>query len=515
MKIAVPFILLGAIVLLSFALQTYELSTLPNGFFGDEASEGLDAYLILTNGTDQHGVRYPVFFKSFGDFKSPIGVYSTVPFVAVFGLNEFSVRFASVFFGLLNIVMIYFLVGELFKNYPNKNSVALLSTVFLAISPWHIHMSRIGWEAITQLLFLAMLGLYLFLKAKENPKVLPFSVAVFALGVYCYFPGRIFFPLFGLGLFVMNYRFFIKNKKETLVSLAVLLVLLAPFVHHITSPEGWSRWKQVSIFSKPAPGEGLYTHILSNYASHFSGDFLFLKGDIGMPGQSLKRHSVKGVGELYLLQFPLVVIGLFALWNQRYRTVFAILLLWLALYPLGSAFTESASAQATRSIIGVIPFQIISAFGAVALVTAANKKWVQWAFILLIAFLTIVSLGHFLKLYFVDYDKYSLDFYGWQYGARDVINYFTAVESNYDILYMSPEFNGPQVLIPFYTLNYEKGCRKCKLGTLNDYSPERKQLFAIPPHALQKSKYNESFVTKTTVNFPNDNVAFYIGEIQN
>lgn len=511
-------IILGLIILLGAAIQTYRLSDIPPGFFADEAENGVEAYSILTKGTDRYGTPFPLFFRAFGEYKSPVGIYTAVPFVAIFGLNEFAVRLTSVVFGLLNIILIYVLVRQLLKNHLGNTTIALVSSLFLAISPWHTHMSRIGWDAYTQMLFLIMLGLYLLLKAETKPKLLIACVFVFSLAAYCYFPARVFVPLFGVGLFFMNLKFFWKHKKESVISLIVLILILTPLVIHLLSPEGSARMKQVSIFSHPKPNQSTTKHILDNYLSHFSIDFLFRKGDIDMPGQFITRHSVRGLGQLYLFQLPLIIIGAYALWDSRYRKIFFIVSLWLLLYPLGSAFTEMQSAEATRSFVGVVPFQILSAVGLWAFLDYASQKnkIIYTLAILITSVVIIASFAHYLNAYFVKYPTYAAgSLEGWQYGPRYIINYFMKVETNYDDLFMSPEFNAPEIFIPFYSQNMEKGCTKCKIGFFIDkYSSDKKQLFSVSPYYLENSPYNSTFEVKERVIYPNGKVAYVIGEIK-
>lgn len=83
---------LVCIVILGFTIRIWNLSEIPAGFFADEASIGYNAYTMLTKGTDEYGSNYPLFFRAFGEYKSPVQIYATIPFVALFGLNEFSVR---------------------------------------------------------------------------------------------------------------------------------------------------------------------------------------------------------------------------------------------------------------------------------------------------------------------------------------------------------------------------------------------------------------------------------------
>lgn len=204
---------LSTIILIAFLIRIYSLQDNPPGFFADEASIGYNAYQILKTGRDEHGRFLPVLFEAFGEYKSPIQIYATVPFVYIFGLNEVSVRLTSVIFAVLTITSIFFLSKELAKHFPFKGEVAIFAVIFLSITPWHIHLSRIAFEQNPYLLF-ATLGVLFFLKARSHINYIYFSAIFFALSMYSYFPARIFVPVFGLSIFIVlqNRFIFIKNN---------------------------------------------------------------------------------------------------------------------------------------------------------------------------------------------------------------------------------------------------------------------------------------------------------------
>src|SRR5574341_4671 len=104
------FVILILIMLIGASVRLYKLSGIPPGFFADEAVVGVDAYTLMTKGTDHNGEKFPLFFRAFNDFRGPSGVYSAIPFIALFGLNEFALRLNSVVFGIVSISAIYFLV---------------------------------------------------------------------------------------------------------------------------------------------------------------------------------------------------------------------------------------------------------------------------------------------------------------------------------------------------------------------------------------------------------------------
>src|SRR3972149_6859742 len=170
-------IILILIVLLAFVLRFYRLDSYP-ALNADEAAIGYNAYSLVRTGLDEHGNPWPIHFQSFNDYKPGLYFYIVLPFVKFFGLNELSVRAPAAFLGVLTVLVIYLLVKELFKN----KKLALISSLFLAISPWHIHFSRGGWEVSVATFFIT-LGLYFFVKAIRKSNLLLFALCslLFAL----------------------------------------------------------------------------------------------------------------------------------------------------------------------------------------------------------------------------------------------------------------------------------------------------------------------------------------------
>ena len=130
--------LLVFIISLSIFLRFYQLDKNPPSLYWEEVALGYDAYSIFKTGKDHHGNPWPlVAFESFGDWKPSLYFYATVPSIAVFGLNEWGVRFPSAFFGVLTVILTFLLVKELVGKRGGPKGrpiIALLSMFFLAIS---------------------------------------------------------------------------------------------------------------------------------------------------------------------------------------------------------------------------------------------------------------------------------------------------------------------------------------------------------------------------------------------
>src|SRR5260221_280079 len=136
------YLLLAFIVLIACFLRIYKINVNPPSLSWDEVSIGYNAYSILKTGKDEHQRVLPLdTFIAFGDYKPPVPIYVTVPFVALLGLNELSVRLPSALFGTGTVLLTFFLVEELFKKKKQKTMLAFVSTAILTFSPWHINLS--------------------------------------------------------------------------------------------------------------------------------------------------------------------------------------------------------------------------------------------------------------------------------------------------------------------------------------------------------------------------------------
>ena len=121
------------IVFIATVLRFWNISSMPPSLNWDEISHGYNAYSILKTGKDEWGVIFPTIFQAYGDYKLPVYIYSVVPSIAIFGLNEFAVRLPSVLAGIGSVIFTYLLVGEIFKDDKNKKHYQLLSTMLMAL----------------------------------------------------------------------------------------------------------------------------------------------------------------------------------------------------------------------------------------------------------------------------------------------------------------------------------------------------------------------------------------------
>ena len=163
------YFLLFGIVLLATILRLNNIHSIPHGLYIDEVSIGHNAYLILQSGKDEYGVNFPLFFQAFGEYKLPVYIYLTSFSMALFGKTEFAVRFMSALFGSGTVLLFYYFLKQLFSldlkafSKTIQRYTPFIGAFVLAITPWHIQLSRGGFEAIVAVFFY-LLGILLFLK---------------------------------------------------------------------------------------------------------------------------------------------------------------------------------------------------------------------------------------------------------------------------------------------------------------------------------------------------------------
>lgn len=460
------------IVVIAFVLRFYGTGMNPPSMSWDEVSIGYNAYSILKTGYDEHH-RFMPFdtFVAYGDYKPPVPVYLTVPSIAVFGLTETGVRFPSILLGSLTVLFTYYLVRELFRGRKNSEQLALLSAAVLAVSPWHINLSRAGFEAVIALFFV-VLGSFLVLKARWSPKIWPAAWIPFAVSVYTFNSARYFVPLLGLGLIAYCWKSIGKSPGRFLIGVCIAAALLLPIVPHLLSKEARLRFVEVNIFTDPAvvntsnariayEHDGWWAKLLQNrrvgyirsYAIHFLDNlepwFLFVKGD-GNP-----KFSIQDVGQLYLMEAPLLLAGILFMFAEVPGT--AVLLVFWLLAAIVPAATARETPHALRILNSLPTWHIFIAYGILRLkelLTAWGRKNVIRSLAVAVAGILFVFGYGFHVLYYLHtyYAQYPVEFSGeWQYGYREAFMFVEPIANAYDHVYVTDAIGRPYMYALFYT----------------------------------------------------------------
>jgi len=453
------FVVLAGILLLASVLRLYSITTIPPALSWDEVSIGYNAYSIAKTGKDEHGKFLPLdTFIGYGDYKPPLSIYVTVPFVSMFGLNELAVRLPSALAGIFTVGVSYLLVVQMFGNLP----LALLTSAVLAISPWHIQLSRAGFEANIAVFFV-ILGMYFLTKTRTIPKYWLIAFLPFVAAIYTFNSARYFVPLLGVGFFFWLGDSIRLQKKWFSFGSIIALVALLPIIPHLLSKEARLRFKEVNIFTDPSivlisnertseDGGAFLGRMIHNrrvgyarsyllhFMDHFDPQFLFTRGD-GNP-----KFSIQDVGQLYVIEFPFLIAGIFFILS-RYRKQGFLLLFWLIAAILPAAVARETP-HALRIENGMLVFHIFIAAGILWFTTILRPKWLTSVFRVSIGLGYIFVLSYYLHNYYVHYPR---EFSGeWQYGYREAIAKIAPLKAQYKHIYLTESIGRPYMYVLFY-----------------------------------------------------------------
>jgi len=552
---------LVCIFLLGLFLRIYKVPAIPGSLSWDEVSIGYNAYSILKTGFDEHHRFMPIdAFVAYGDYKPPLSIYLTVPFVAVFGLNEFSVRLPSVLFGSFTVLLTYFLVKALFPNkMKNSNSIRskasmgnvnifeylpLLSSFLLAISPWHINLSRAAFEANIASFFI-VLGVTLVLYSRKKPILWLFSWLPFVAAIYTFNSSRYFVPFLSIGLSVFLWKDLMQAKKNAVIGILLSMILVIPIVPHLLSKEARLRYEEVNIFSNPAmvetanariaqEGGGIIANLVNNrrieygkeylnhFFDHFQPSFLFVKGD-GNP-----KFSTQNVGQLFWLDAVFLPVGILAL-SLVNPGVTVFLLFWI-IASIVPAATARETPHALRILNSLPVWQIFIAYGMLFLGDKASKlkykKLPVGIFFVIVCFMIYAfNFFYYIHNYYRHYTKEYVS--EWQYGYREAIEYTESVKDQYDAIVITEKIGRPYMYTLFYTKYPPEKYWETKkdsfdaAGFYHVYGYDTYQFINGSPKEYQKrtlyigdpSNTPEDAVVKQTIRYPNGEPVLSIFEI--
>lgn len=468
-------IYLGLIILVIFAffLRTCLLGAVPPGLTNDEADIGHDAYSILLTGKDQWGKVLPLTsFKGFGDYRLPLYTYLVVPSIHFFGLNVLGIRLPSAIFGVLSVLLIFFVSKKLFRNSGlNEDAIGLSSAFILAVSPWSIGLSRVGIESNVAIAIL-LLALLSFLHSFKRGWLIIVSFVLFASSIYAYTSYSLYAPLVMLFSLFLFKKELLKHKKMVILGVTFFVCFVVPLF--IFKSTAGVRASQIS-FINSQDNVGLLANLndrrgsctekfpsiackvtenkqvvflntfVRNYLNHFSPGLLYLNGT-STQFSMLPERSL-----LYTIEFIFLLSGVFFFVANKNKNLFYILIL-LLLSPVPDSLTGNGHYSRASSMM---PFLfMIEGVGFVYLWKSFSKKpyYVFLSSMTLICVIMLYSLFSFLLSYFSYFPKYHSMFS--QYGYETWAKKLSQKKDSYDKIFLSKYGNDTKQYI--YYLLYTK-----------------------------------------------------------
>ena len=291
------------IMLAAVAVRVIGFGSIPCGLNQDEAFAGYEAFSLLNYGVDSAGYRSPCYFVSWGSGMNVLESYLAIPFMKLFGPSAVTVRLPQLLLSLISLPVFYLLLRTVFSE-----RTALTGLALLAVSPWHIMLSRWGLES-NLAPSLLLIGLYFLIRGVSQNKYLILSAAAYGISLYSYAITWLVVPL--TLLLCGGYILFSGRRpalRYLLISGALLFILALPLILFLLVNTGLIPEISAGFFSVPKlpamrSGEISLKNLLSadSYVNLFS---VFVKQDDG-----LIWNSAGGFGLFYPISLPFILLG--------------------------------------------------------------------------------------------------------------------------------------------------------------------------------------------------------------
>lgn len=394
MKLKILYVIfLTAIILLGSYLRLAHLASNPNGLYVDEASTGYNAYSILLTGKDEYGKDLPLFFRFLGSYTPPLYTYLTSISIHFFGFNINSIRLVSAISGILLIPLGFFLIKSLNIS---KYVTALFGALFLAISPWSIFYSRIGYEIHLAFLIYSI-GLFLLWRSLKRIWFLVPAGGLLALSSYAYQAQRLLSPLTLITFIFLFREILLKSeyRKVLVTSLMLYFLIMLPqfllFFTPASTARGFGLFYSEAV-TRQAEQTGILLAFLkeffSQYFAYLSPRNLFFQPDPDM------QRSLPEMSTLYPWMVLFYLPGVYLLINNTSKLVRKFILMILILAPIPASLTgDPFSTQ--RALPLLLPVTLIVVIGLDKILTQRPKFF----FASLILIFSIISLLYLYRSY--------------------------------------------------------------------------------------------------------------------
>lgn len=339
----IDIIIIFCLIAIGGFLRFFLITKVPCGLFPDQARYGLDSLRF------SEGFISPV-------YRGREGLYMYLLALShfFFGTGIWQIFIVTAAIGTATVVVTYLAAKEFFTR-----QVAFLSAFVLAVSGWHIALSRDGFRANLVPLLISLFAYFLgksinSKNEKEQTIYYTVTAAVFALGFYTYNAYLIFafsvFLIFAL-LIIQNRSFVIKNKKKLFYALAAFSVVILPIALFVFlfPEEYFARAGKVSIFAQSLTFIGTVKLFLKNFWHTLWG--VFTTGDLNW------RHNPAGQPLLYPLLAPFFLTTLLYAFFKRGRYLILVFVYFMMFLP--AILTNEGTPPHGLRLIGTIPFVFV------------------------------------------------------------------------------------------------------------------------------------------------------------
>jgi hypothetical protein len=519
------FFLLLIVAAIGLFLHFYRLNQSPPCLNADEIAFAYNSYSIFKTGKDEFGNFLPLRLTSFGDYKLPLLSYLNIPFIALFGLNQSSIKLINAFILFLYPFVLYLFVDRLFKN----KKIALLSS-FLFVCSWGVQsFSRQLHEALLTSLLIVISAYFLLLSVEKKKFFYEILFALFLLlSLFSYHSSRIFAAFFLLYQIIL---FFGKKIKLRPIILTVVVIFIFAVTDLIYKPKrvtnlllfnhpGFSQ--KINELRKTDKSKLIYNkvtvavkEITNRYLEYFASQFLAINGDKNL------RFGNPYLSPITPIEYLFVFIGIYYLFKNKERWR-GFVLGMLLITPLSGALTWT-DVSLSRTFFILIISIILAGYGLVEL----SKNYIginKFVYLSGISAIYLFFITFNWYYYLFTYPKNPLNQQAWQCGYRQLVEYVKKNYSKVDRFYITNQ-SGPPYIFLLYFLNYppEKFQPQAKLGKVDIYGFQQVEAFDKFVFSLDYPKDKKNIIiigrpweieeTENKIYFGNNEV-FWIKEIQ-
>lgn len=415
--------------------RAYMFGDVPGDINQDEAFAGYNAFTLLHHGKDSYGYPMPVYLTAWGSGMNALESYLMIPFVALFGLKVWAIRLPMLLVGIFSLVAVYKLV----LHFSNEK-LALAALLMVAISPWHIMISRWALESNLAPGFV-LFGIFFFVKGLQNQKFLMASAAFFGLSLYAYATIWAVVPIIILGsvLYAIWTRA-LKMDRYLWISLGILSALAIPLMLFLMVNKDIISEIRLPFYSIPKlvyfrDSEISFSQIPQNLANLWS---ILTNQSDGLPWNAIRDYGI-----FYPVTLAFCFIGLIpTVWNTiqdiRKRSLgldFFVLLWTLAGFIIGALINVNIN----RVNLLFLPLLILAARGILMTFSYIHPKtlWIP-------LFAYLLYFATFEKEYFTTYrDSIGNHFCE---GIEDAMSFASSKLKAGESMVVDPNTSYPRIL---------------------------------------------------------------------
>lgn len=462
-------------------IRVYNVHNQPPGLHIDEVSFGVDAKSIVESGLDTWGVRYPTYFKAYGEYKAPGQTYFMALVYALRNeMDTLTTRLPNVVFGLGMLLIFILTLRAIWRPLP---LLALtLGVVILGLSPWHFALSRVFYESYGGAFWLAT-SLYGTILSWTNQKYRRLGFWLGTLGAIVagyWYPSLRYVALGTMAWSLLLSPPPLPKKRHFLLALVLTLTLGFGWVKELVSSAGLSRlhfyntsvttgqtlsidekrqfcylsFDQNPVLTKwcyvlwNKPVDRLLTTV-KTYADYLGTTFLFLDsgGDYGTDSSYGAYHLT--ALPLYLLSFIFILKSIYQWFvvarsgrslKSEYRTTLYLTgVLIIAIFPAATTGGIAVHLVASALYVLMLIFMLGLKVGYEYLMPL-YPRLLQLIVLFLLAttlFLAAQSLTHYYAVF-----THSNDVM-WTSDTQEVFNYVRDNSFHYDLI-IDTALHGPQ-----------------------------------------------------------------------